>query len=543
MLGHVPSTWASTSIDCLTVLVLGGDWGKSADHEDPDYVLVRCIRASELGNWGSNSGSTAALRKIKKSSLEARQLRIGDIIVEVSGGGPDQPVGRSALIDSTALATNPEHPKICTNFFRLLRPATEMNSAFLNLYIHFFYRTGWITAYQSGSNNIRNLRFKDYLTITVPVPPSSEQFRIVAKIEKLFSELDEGIESLKKARAQLATYRQAFLKHAFEGKLTAQWRKENNAILDTPEQMIASIKKQRSARYEKQLRNWQTAVEVWKEGATGSRRPAKPRRPRDTAIAHAISEVDTPSLLPYGWRWVRLCNIAEVAGGLTKNPKRNALPQQMKYLRVANVYADGILTDDVHKIGVTEEEARSVVLEPGDLLVVEGNGSIEQVGRVAMWQGELHDCGHQNHLIRVRKATEHDHRFVLRFLLSPLGRELITNEASSTSGLHTLSISKVGNLPVPVASIAEEAEVVFQIDHTLSIVDKLAAEIEVQLAKSETLRHSILKRAFSGQLVRQDETDEATFVLLDRIRAEREQLTKRARLRKTAKRKRTKVRE
>ena len=81
----------------------------------------------------------------------------------------------------------------------------------------------------------------------------------------------------------------------------------------------------------------------------------------------------------------------------------------------------------------------------------------------------------------------------------------------------------------------------FQIDHRLSIVDKLADEIEVQMAKSETLRQSILKRAFSGQLVRQDETDEAAFVFLDRIRAEREQLTKRARLRKTAKRKKTRV--
>ena len=75
----------------------------------------------------------------------------------------------------------------------------------------------------------------------------------------------------------------------------------------------------------------------------------------------------------------------------------------------------------------------------------------------------------------------------------------------------------------------------FQIDHRLSIVDKLADEIEVQLAKSETLRQSILQRAFSGQLVRQDETDEGAFVLLDQIRVEREQLTKRARRRKTAK--------
>ena len=539
MLGHIPRTWVSTPLDCLSLLVLGGDWGKSANFEDNDYVLVRCIRASELGNWGSDRGSSAALRKIKRSSLAARELKSGDIIVEVSGGGPEQPVGRNALIDSTVLATDPERPKVCTNFFRLLRPAREMNSAFLNFFLSYFYSTGRITAYQAGSNNIRNLRFKDYLTIPIPIPPSSEQNRIVAKIEELFSELDNGTKILKDVRAQLVSYRQAILKHAFEGKLTTRWREKNEDTLETPEQLIARVKKQRSVRYEKQLQDWKTAVEAWeKREGRGS---AKPKRPREVSIDLTKCEGDTRSPLPYGWRWVRLSCVAEVSGGLTKNPKRDKLQHKMKYLRVANVYADRILTDDIHMIGVTGNEASSVILEHGDLLLVEGNGSIEQIGRVAMWQSELHDCGHQNHLIRVRMATEHDPRFVLRFLLSPRGRELLTRAASSTSGLHTLSISKVENIPVPVASISEELEVVCQIDHELSVVDKAVEEINNRLEESRILRQSIFKRAFSGRLVSQDAMDEPASVLLERIDAERDLFMKRTKIRKTRKPEKTKV--
>ena len=56
--------------------------------------------------------------------------------------------------------------------------------------------------------------------LDLPIPPIEEQERIVAKIEELFSELDAGVESLKKAQTQLKTYRQAVLKSAFEGKLT-----------------------------------------------------------------------------------------------------------------------------------------------------------------------------------------------------------------------------------------------------------------------------------------------------------------------------------
>ena len=59
--------------------------------------------------------------------------------------------------------------------------------------------------------------------------------------------------------------------------------------------------------------------------------------------------------MPDGWLWVRLGDIADVHGGLTKNQKRNNLSRNMKYLRVANVYADKILADDVHIIGVTDD--------------------------------------------------------------------------------------------------------------------------------------------------------------------------------------------
>ena len=211
----------------------------------------------------------------------------------------------------------------------------------------------------------------------------------------------------------------------------------------------------------------------------------------------------------------------------------------MKYLRVANVYADKILMDNVHEIGVTMTEARKVALKLGDLLVVEGNGSINQIGRVAMWNGELSVCGHQNHLIRVRIANGSNPRFVLRFLLSPQGRNLIIKEAISTSGLHTLSISKVSNLTVPVASYSEEAAVLATIDEKFGGMDRAIEEVDGQLAKSEALRQSILKKAFAGQLVAQDPHDEPASVLLKRIRAERERAAKNNHSRKPKKRKAT----
>ena len=112
------------------------------------------------------------------------------------------PVGRTVLIDKTALSHS-QYPKICTNFFRLYRPSSFLNAKYLNLFLNYFYKSGEVVRYQAGSNNLRNLKFNDYLLIRLPFPPLNEQHRIVAKIEELFSEIDKGVESLKTAKAQL----------------------------------------------------------------------------------------------------------------------------------------------------------------------------------------------------------------------------------------------------------------------------------------------------------------------------------------------------
>jgi type I restriction enzyme S subunit len=190
------------------------------------------------------------------------------------------------------------------------------------------------------------------------------------------------------------------------------------------------------------------------------------------AYRHSILKHAFEGKLAGKWQWKSLGDVSVVTGGLTKNPKRATLPSTMKYLRVANVYADRLELADVAEIGVTEDEYKKVRLEPGDLLVVEGNGSIEQIGRVAMWSGQLENVGHQNHLIRVRLPPGMLPRFILTFLMSPVGRDRIVRQASSTSGLHTLSISKVSALQVPVPSYEQQEEILGRLDASLSGIEK-----------------------------------------------------------------------
>jgi len=176
-----------------------------------------------------------------------------------------------------------------------------------------------------------------------------------------------------------------------------------------------------------------------------------------------------------------------------------------------------------HCIGIAESEIERVVLVQGDILIVEGNGSVDQIGRVAIWNGSIDGCVHQNHLIKARPLNLARSEFVLYFLMSELGRKFIVRVASSTSGLHTLSISKIESLFVPLCALEEQDILLNELSANLSLADQLDQIIITSLQQSEALRQSILKKAFSGQLVPQDLNDESASILLERIRAEREQ--------------------
>lgn len=495
MIEGLPNSWVMCELDNLLAFVLGGDWGKAPDYDDPDYLEVKCIRASEIKNWESEKGLTAANRKIKKSSLQSRELREDDVIVEISGGGPEQPVGRTVLIDKAALLQNSNLPKVCTNFFRLIRPSDNIDSSYLNHFLQHFYKTGKVREYQGGSNNLRNLKFNDYVQIEIPLSPLNEQKRIVAKIEELFSELDKGIESLKTAREQLKIYRQAVLKHAFEGKLTANWREENRDKLETADELLDRIKQER----EKQAR------------MVGK---ARLKNPRD------FSDEDFNWLpqLPTEWIWERLgwitCGVEY--GTSAKSAKTGSIP----VLRMGNIqnakfdWNDLVFTSD-------PEEIKKYTLKTGDVLFNRTN-SPEWVGKTAIYRGEQ-SAIFAGYLIRINQIESIvDAQFLNLFLNSHVAKQ--HGNRIKTDGVNQSNINgeKLINYPFPYCSLEEQKFIVEILEKIISEIDRMEAEIDVQLQKTEALRQTILKKAFSGKLVAQDPNDEPASVLLERIKAEKE---------------------
>lgn len=221
------SSWSKSSLEDIAIHIIGGDWGKDPEFSEEGYESVSCIRGSEFKNWKENFGNTAVIRKIKASSLTSRELLKNDILVEISGGGPDQPVGRTVLIDDRVL-NNQTLPLVCTNFLRLVRLSSEVSASFINRYLEFFYSSGEVTKYQGGSNNLRNLKFKDYSKIEIPLPSLAEQKIIAEKLDTLLAQVDSTKARLEQIPQTLKRFRQAVLAAAVKGNLTEEWRERNS---------------------------------------------------------------------------------------------------------------------------------------------------------------------------------------------------------------------------------------------------------------------------------------------------------------------------
>jgi type I restriction enzyme, S subunit len=296
------------------------------------------------------------------------------------------------------------------------------------------------------STAVPGLSRDDYNVVEVAIAPYDQQKNIVAEIEKQFSRLDEAVANLKRAKANLKRYKAAVLKAAVEGWLTEEWRKENPDV-EPASELLERILTERRAK--------------WK-GKGKYKEPATP-------------DISDFPPLPKGWTWARLEQLGLIFGGLTKNPKRAKLQRTLPYLRVANVYANELRLDQIEQIGVDDGELDKLLLQRGDLLIVEGNGSKDQIGRLAIWDGSIDPCVHQNHIIKVRLVNVNFGNWILFWMLSVPGRHYVEQVASSTSGLYTLSINKVGALPILLPPLSEQNRIVAEVERRLSMVEELEA--------------------------------------------------------------------
>ena len=476
----LPAGWIGCSIGQVTLPV-----SKIDPKEDPDRE-INYIDISSIDNTRYAIGSVKQYR-LKDAPSRARQIvRTGDVLFSTV---------RPYLRNIAGVPNDYDH-QIASTGFSVLRAAGGVCPAFL---LYKAISRDFVNSLSGMQYGVSYPAVKDEQVRDQPLwlPPTDEQHCIVAKIEELFSELDKGIESLKTARAQLNVYRQAVLKHAFEGKLTAQWREQNKEKLETPKQLLARIKRQRAS---------------------------------DLILVDSDILENLPPL-PEGYAYTYLANLGELGRGKSKHRPRNA-PELFggpyPFIQTGEVKAAGRIIRE-HSQTYSELGLEQSRLWPEGTLCITIAANIAETAFLG-FDGCFPDSVVGFTAAKMLVLPEYIELFIKSV------RTRIEAYAPATAQKN-INLATLESLVVPLCSLEEQQVLVDQLDAVLSVIEKQIEVIDNQLMTANTLRQSILKKAFTGQLIAQNPSDEPASVLLDRIRAERGQTTKRTTRLKTAKRK------
>lgn len=325
---------------------------------------------------------------------------------------------------------------------------------------------------------------KNLEQIRVPLAPLAEQQRIVKKLEELFGKVDSSRKRLERVPVLLERFRQAVLAAACSGRLTADWREENPRVEDAAA-LLRDVEVQRIARYQ------------------AERDAAKSRGQKAPALNLAtgnpdFSEYDLPEL-PSTWEWSHVSKFGFVKGG-KRLPKGESLVEEntrhpylrIRDLRNGTVDRSGILYVPRHVF----PEIRNYTIQSGDvyLTIV---GSIGEAGTIPP---DLDGANLTENAAKVVQPIGILSDFLAAWFRSPACQRIIQQNIHS-GGQGKLALFRIEGIPVPIAPLAEQHEVVRRIEALLLLADKIKARCSKAKAQVDRLTQSLLARAFRGELV------------------------------------------
>src|SRR6185437_5937113 len=332
-----------------------------------------------VADFISESDECVTELALKECSL--RQNKVGDVLLAMYGAT----IGKTAIL-SVPATTN---QAVCA--------CTPLNGLF-NRYLLLMLKAMKSNFIGQGAGGAQPNISREKIVATVAgLPPDAEQHRIVAKVDELMvlcDRLEAQQADAESAHTQLVAALLGSLTQASDADgFAASWQRLSAHFhtLFTTESSIDALK--------------QTLLQL-------------------AVMGKLVPQVEAGTRngeLPTGWCESRIEEFCTVQGGIQKTPLRQPVSLHFPYLRVANVQRGSIDVSEMARYELSLGELDKWRLDAGDLLVVEGNGSESEIGRCAIWRGEVADCVFQNHLMRVRPEQHEQVDYLALYLNSPPG--------------------------------------------------------------------------------------------------------------------------
>jgi type I restriction enzyme S subunit len=366
--------------------------------------------------------------------------------------------GSKSVVGKAAKATRPPSAGFGA-FCGVLRPRPEVHPSFLGYYFQTKTYRNRVSELSKGVN-INNLKAEHLLDLPLPLPPTAEQQRIVSRIEELFSEIDEGERALERVGQLVERYRQSVLKAAVTGELTREWR-----------------------------------------------------------AAHAPDANAAADDLPAGWKRTNLGTLSTKVTSGSRDWKSFYGRGDGVFVMAQNVRPGRLDLSELQLVDppVGSKDAERSQVAEGDLLITIVGANTGDACRVDRPLPRHYVC---QSVALVRLADVRLSPYIELFLMADEGGQAQFAETIYGAGRPHLSFDQIKAVSVPLPPAEEQAAI---LDAVRRAESELQATIKVVTAsrqQSSALRQSILKAAFSGQLVPQDPRDEPASALLARLAAQ-----------------------
>jgi type I restriction enzyme S subunit len=491
----LPKAWEWVRLgDIIFDAKTGIDKGKEFQSESNDYPY---FKMNNISNFGYCDFSNVNRINYEGDDYKKYVLRDGDFLFNTRNS--KELVGKTCIFQSP----NNELWFFNNNILRI-EFSYSIEKYFANFW--FLSRLGKIELekLKSATTNVAAIYQGRLVLFPIPIPPLAEQRRIVAKIDELMARCDE-LEKLRQVHAQKQiTVHNAALNQLLTAKdhndfktswhfITQHFGELYSVKANVAELRKAILQLAVMGKLVPQDPNDQPASVL--VNTIKAKKILAREKTKNNSTGQSFKNFENiPFKIPSSWTWQKVVDLYDVSGGIQKTPQRTPLLNFSPYLRVANVQRGRLNLEKIEYFELLDGELDKWRLQSGDLLVVEGNGSDKEIGRCAIWNGEIENCVHQNHIIRMRPINHDGQLFTLIFLNSPSGMAEMRSLAITTSGLYSLSVGKIREILIPFPPLAEQHRIVAKIDQLMTLCDELEKQIDIADHKKTNLLNSVMTK-------------------------------------------------
>lgn len=213
-------------------------------------------------------------------------------------------------------------------------------------------------------------------------------------------------------------------------------------------------------------------------------------------IGHTEFKDSELGRIPKSWEIFPLGQLASIQTGIAKNSKQIEDAIVVPYLRVANVQDGYLDLTEIKTIEIPESKFSRYLLQKGDVLMNEG-GDFDKLGRGTVWQDEIADCVHQNHVFAVRPDQTILISEYLKFVAgSEYGKRYFIDNSKQSTNLASINSTQLKEMPIPLASLAEQKSIIIN----LKSIDSLVEVRQKKLHQTQSLKTSLMQDLLTGKV-------------------------------------------